>query len=48
MKEHIPGIEYLKVSYIKAGYEAYDKYGELGAEDLSKWLSGATTLKPVF
>ncbi|WP_434762977.1 GTPase family protein [Vibrio fortis] len=30
VKEHIPGIEYLKVSYIKAGYEAYDKYGELG------------------
>lgn len=30
VKEHIPGIEYLKVSYIKAGYKAYDKYGELG------------------
>ncbi|MGR5557544.1 GTPase family protein [Vibrio fortis] len=30
VKEHIPGIEYLKVSYIKAGYEAYDRYGELG------------------
>lgn len=30
VKTHIPGIEYLKVSYIKAGYEAYDKYGELG------------------
>ena len=30
VREHIPGIEYLKVSYIKAGYEAYDKYGELG------------------
>ncbi|CAH7378609.1 GTP-binding protein [Vibrio chagasii] len=30
VNEHIPGIEYLKVSYIKAGYEAYDKYGELG------------------
>lgn len=30
VKEHIPGIEHLKVSYIKAGYEAYDKYGELG------------------
>ncbi|CAH7342063.1 GTP-binding protein [Vibrio chagasii] len=30
VKEHIPGIEYLKASYIKAGYEAYDKYGELG------------------
>ncbi|QFT11351.1 GTPase family protein [Vibrio sp. THAF190c] len=30
VKEHIPGIEYLKVSYIKAGYEAYDKYEELG------------------
>ncbi|MDK9738457.1 50S ribosome-binding GTPase [Vibrio sp. D404a] len=30
VKGHIPGIEYLKVSYIKAGYEAYDKYGELG------------------
>ncbi|MFA0558100.1 GTPase family protein [Vibrio sp. 10N.222.55.A1] len=30
VREHILGIEYLKVSYIKAGYEAYDKYGELG------------------
>ena len=30
VREHIPGIEYLKVSYIKAGYEAYEKYGELG------------------
>ncbi|WP_299692486.1 GTPase [uncultured Vibrio sp.] len=30
VREHIPGIEYLKVSYIKAGYEAYDKYGDLG------------------
>ena len=30
VREHIPGIEYLKVSYIKAGYAAYDKYGELG------------------
>ncbi|WP_146448324.1 GTPase family protein [Vibrio kanaloae] len=30
VREHIPGIEYLKVSYIKAGYEAYDRYGELG------------------
>lgn len=30
VREHIPGIEYLKVSYIKAGYEAFDRYGELG------------------
>lgn len=30
VREHIPGIEYLKVSYIKAGYEAYDRYGKLG------------------
>ncbi|MFA0142271.1 GTPase family protein [Vibrio kanaloae] len=30
VRGHIPGIEYLKVSYIKAGYEAYDRYGELG------------------
>jgi hypothetical protein len=30
VKEYIPIIEVLKVSHLKAGYEAYDKYGELG------------------
>ncbi|MDC5806364.1 50S ribosome-binding GTPase [Vibrio europaeus] len=30
IKAHIPGVEHLKVSYIKAGYDAYEKYGELG------------------
>ncbi|PMH44616.1 GTP-binding protein [Vibrio sp. 10N.286.49.B3] len=30
IKENIPAIEYLKVSYIKAGYEAYEQYGETG------------------
>lgn len=30
VKENIPGIEYIKVSHMKAGYAAYDKYGALG------------------
>ncbi len=30
IKTHVPGVEYLKISYIRAGYEAFDKYGELG------------------
>ncbi|GAM75707.1 hypothetical protein JCM19241_3619 [Vibrio ishigakensis] len=31
---NIPGIEYLKISYIKAGYEAYEKYGDVGQKIL--------------
>ena len=30
VKENIPGIEYLTISHIKAGYAAYDKYGAVG------------------
>ena len=30
VKENIPAIEYLRFSYIKAGYDAYEKYGEVG------------------
>ncbi|OEE92404.1 GTPase family protein [Vibrio crassostreae] len=40
VREHIPGIEYLKVSYIKAGYEAYDKYGELGQKIIKAAIWG--------
>ncbi|MEZ9954749.1 GTPase family protein [Vibrio splendidus] len=40
VREHIPGIEYLKVSYIKAGYEAYDKYGELGQKIVKATIWG--------
>ncbi|MEZ8819702.1 GTPase [Vibrio sp. 10N.222.54.A1] len=40
VREHIPGIEYLKVSYIKAGYEAYDKYGELGQKIVKAAILG--------
>ncbi len=28
--QHIPGIEYLKLSHIKSGINLYDQYGELG------------------
>jgi uncharacterized membrane protein len=48
VKEHIPGIEYLKVSYIKAGYEAYDKYGELGQKILKAAIWGNHLKKSVF
>jgi len=30
VKEYIPIIDILKISHLKAGYDAYDKYGELG------------------
>ena len=30
LKEHIPVVEYLKISHLKSGYEAYDKYGDFG------------------
>ncbi|MDN3617597.1 GTPase family protein [Vibrio gallaecicus] len=46
VKENIPGIEYLKLSYIKAGYEAYDKYGELGQKIVkaAMWANHAKNL----
>lgn len=30
LKEHIPVVEFLKVSHLKSGYEFYDKYGDFG------------------
>ncbi|KAB2823637.1 GTPase family protein [Aliivibrio finisterrensis] len=44
--EHIPGIEYLKLSYIKAGYDAYDKYGDVGQKIIKAaiWANHAKNL----
>lgn len=46
VKDHIPGIEYIKISHIKAGYEAYDKYGELGQKVVKAaiWANHAKNL----
>lgn len=46
VKAHIPGVEYLKVSHIKAGYAAYDKYGELGKKAVKAaiWANHAKNL----
>jgi len=46
VKANIPGIEYIKVSYIKAGYEAYDKYGEMGQKVVKAaiWANHAKNL----
>ena len=46
VKENIPGIEYIKISYIKAGYEAYDKYGALGQKVVKAaiWVNHAKNL----
>lgn len=46
VQEHIPGIEYLKLSYIKAGYDAYDKYGDLGQKIVKAaiWANHAKNL----
>lgn len=46
VKENIPGIDYLKLSYIKGGYEAYDKYGELGQKIVKAavWANHAKNL----
>ncbi|WP_063704293.1 GTPase family protein [Pseudoalteromonas gelatinilytica] len=43
IKTYIPGVEYLKVSYIKAGYDAYEKYGELGQKlfKVAIWVNRA-------
>ncbi len=44
--DHVPGIEYLKVSYIKYGYEAYDQYGEVGKKVIQAaiWANHAKNL----
>ena len=46
VKENIPGIEYIKISHIKAGYEAYGKYGELGQKVVKAaiWANHAKNL----
>ena len=46
VEENIPGIEYLKVSYIKAGYQAYEKYGEIGQKiiNVAIWANHAKNL----
>ncbi|MFA0440363.1 GTP-binding protein [Vibrio sp. 10N.286.49.C2] len=46
VNDNIPGIEYLKISYIRAGYEAYDKYGELGQKIVKAaiWANHAKNL----
>ncbi|CAA6826313.1 MAG: FIG01201846: hypothetical protein, partial [uncultured Thiotrichaceae bacterium] len=46
LKENIPGIEYIKVSHMKAGYEAYDKYGVLGQQVVTAaiWANHAKNL----
>ncbi|MDD9173994.1 GTP-binding protein [Aliivibrio finisterrensis] len=46
VQEHIPGIEYLKLSYIKAGYDAYDKYGDVGQKIVKAaiWANHAKNL----
>ena len=46
VKENIPGIEYIKVSHMKAGYVAYDKYGALGQKVVTAaiWANHAKNL----
>lgn len=46
VKENIPGIEYIKVSHMKAGYAAYDKYGALGQKVITAaiWANHAKNL----
>ncbi|WP_122034433.1 GTPase family protein [Aliivibrio sp. EL58] len=46
VQKHIPGIEYLKLSYIKAGYDAYDKYGDVGQKIVKAaiWANHAKNL----
>ncbi len=41
VRQYIPAIEMLKVSYLKAGYAAYDKYGDLGekAIKIAMWAN---------
>lgn len=46
VKENIPGIEYIKISHIKAGYEAYGKYGDVGQKVVTAaiWANHAKNL----
>ena len=46
VKENIPGIEYITVSHIRAGYAAYDKYGALGQKVIKGaiWANHAKNL----
>ena len=46
VKENIPGIEYIKISHIKAGYKAYEKYGEVGQKVVTAaiWANHAKNL----
>ncbi len=46
VKEFIPAVELIKVSHIKAGYEAYDNYGELGKKLVQSaiWINHAKNI----
>lgn len=46
IRQYIPAIEMLKVSYLKAGYSAYDKYGAVGekAIKIAIWANHAKNL----
>ncbi len=46
VKDHIPGIEYLKISHITAGYKAYEKYGDVGQKVVTAaiWANHAKNL----
>jgi len=46
MQRYLPGVEILKVSYLKEGYAAYEQYGELGAKavKLATWANYVKTL----
>jgi len=46
VKENIPGIEYIKISHIKAGYKAYEKYGVVGQKVVTAaiWANHAKNL----
>jgi predicted GTPase len=46
IQAHIPGVEMLKVSYLKEGYAVYEQYGELGGKALkiAIWANYAKNL----
>ena len=46
VKDNIPGIEYIKISHIKAGYKAYEKYGAVGQKAIKAaiWANHAKNL----
>lgn len=46
IKQYIPAVEMLKVSYLKDGYAAYEQYGELGgkAVKIAIWANYAKNL----